>query len=63
MPGFVDLQIHSFASDGTMSVPEILTAARTHGVDLLAISDHNTTQASEALLQSAPEGLCCIPSV
>lgn len=63
MPGYVDMHVHSYASDGTLTVPEIVASAKAHGVDLLAISDHNTTQASRELLQSVPEGLCCVPSV
>ncbi|HML49021.1 MAG TPA: PHP domain-containing protein [Clostridia bacterium] len=63
MSGYVDLHVHSCASDGTMTASEIVESARAHGVDLLAISDHNTAQASRELMQNAPEGLCCIPSV
>ncbi|WP_105616433.1 PHP domain-containing protein [Vallitalea okinawensis] len=40
----VDLHIHSFYSDGTMSPQEIVTKALTKGVGLLAIADHNTLE-------------------
>jgi len=36
-----NLHIHSTASDGTATVPEIAQAAREAGVDVLIISDHN----------------------
>jgi len=41
-----DLHIHSYYSDGTMSPEEILTAALSKGVGLIAISDHNSLEGS-----------------
>lgn len=63
MHGNVDLHIHSCASDGTMTVDEIIENARLAGVGLLAISDHNTVESSRELCRRRPEGLCCIPAV
>ena len=37
-----DLHSHSIASDGTLSPVELVTAARDAGVDVLALTDHDT---------------------
>ncbi len=37
----IDLHIHSNASDGKFSVPEIFAEAKARGIDFLAISDHD----------------------
>lgn len=42
----VDLHIHSFYSDGTMSPEDILDAALKKGVGVLAITDHNMLEGS-----------------
>ncbi|HVL81752.1 MAG TPA: PHP domain-containing protein [Actinomycetota bacterium] len=48
----IDLQAHTTASDGTLSPAEMVAFARDCGVDVLAITDHDTTEgvaeASEA---------------
>lgn len=36
-----NLHIHTTASDGTATVPEIAEAARAAGIDIIVISDHN----------------------
>ncbi|NOR39594.1 MAG: PHP domain-containing protein, partial [Gammaproteobacteria bacterium] len=38
-----DLHSHSLASDGTLSPAELVTAAHAAGVDVLALTDHDTT--------------------
>ena len=42
---FVDLHLHSYYSDGTMSPEEIVRAAVANQVGLLAITDHNVLTA------------------
>lgn len=42
---FVDLHLHSYYSDGTMSPEEIIRAAVANQVGLLAITDHNVLTA------------------
>lgn len=37
-----DLHSHSVHSDGTLTVPELAARARAAGLDLLAVTDHNT---------------------
>jgi 3',5'-nucleoside bisphosphate phosphatase len=60
MPSRVDLHTHTTASDGTMAPAELFDKAVELGVQVLAISDHDTTagyeavQASPALLNPAP---------
>jgi len=57
-PACVDLHIHSTASDGTLTPPEILELA--HGLKLgaIAITDHDTLDGSrQAIAAGIPEGL------
>jgi len=50
-----DLHTHSTASDGTLSPTELVLLAKQNGVDVLALTDHDTTdglqEASEAAKQ------------
>lgn len=39
----IDLHVHSTASDGTFTPPEVVRAARTAGLDVVALTDHDTT--------------------
>lgn len=59
-----DLHIHSTASDGYLSPREIVTLAKSRGIDTIAISDHNSidgiTEASESGEQY---GISVIPAV
>ena len=47
---YVDLHIHSHYSDSTRSPEEIVKKARELGIDLLCVSDHNTTAAYTELI-------------
>ncbi|WP_122088799.1 PHP domain-containing protein [Halalkalicoccus subterraneus] len=38
---YADLHVHTTASDGTMTLPEVPVAARTAGVQVVAITDHD----------------------
>jgi predicted metal-dependent phosphoesterase TrpH len=42
MPPHYDLHSHSIASDGTLSPSELVSAAHDAGVDVLALTDHDT---------------------
>lgn len=44
-----ELHAHSHHSDGLMSVPEVIAAARKYGLDYFALTDHFTTAGWEAL--------------
>lgn len=47
----VDLHVHSYYSDGTMSPKEILMEALNKGVGLLAITDHDILNGSVELMK------------
>lgn len=53
----IDLHTHSTASDGTDSPQELVQAAAAAGVDVLAITDHDTTAGWTAAAAALPEGL------
>ena len=42
LSGFIDLHSHTNESDGTLTPLELITLARTIGLDALAITDHDT---------------------
>lgn len=46
-PAFVDLQVHSTASDGTATPSEVVAAAREAGLAAVAITDHDTIEGLE----------------
>jgi len=56
-----DLHVHTLASDGVLSVGELAQHARRHGLDYLAITDHNQ-MASAASLPRLP-GMSVIPGI
>ena len=59
-----DLHSHSLASDGTLSPAELVTAAHTAGVDVLALTDHDTTDGiAEAADAARQLGLHLVPGV
>lgn len=61
---YVDLHIHSFFSDGTLSPEEIVEQAEHQGVAMISVTDHNQL-AGARRLQSLSSGsdLICIPGV
>lgn len=42
---FADLHVHTFFSDGTSSVPDLLNASKRAGLSCIAITDHDTIAA------------------
>ncbi|MCM3357706.1 PHP domain-containing protein [Psychrobacillus sp. MER TA 171] len=52
---YADLHIHSYYSDSNRSPEEIVKKARELGIDLLCVSDHNTTAAYKELIQLCKE--------
>ncbi len=56
----IDLHTHSTASDGTDTPEQLVRVARTAGLDVLAITDHDTTAGWEAAARARPEGLTLI---
>jgi 3',5'-nucleoside bisphosphate phosphatase len=53
----IDLHAHSTASDGTDSPAELVAAAAAAGVDVLAITDHDTTAGWDEAAAALPAGL------
>lgn len=59
----IDLHAHSNASDGTDSPGELIAAAAAAGLDVVAITDHDTTAGWDEALAAAPPGLTVVPGV
>ncbi|WBB65137.1 PHP domain-containing protein [Micromonospora sp. WMMD812] len=53
----IDLHTHSTASDGTLSPAELVRAAADAGLDVVAITDHDTTAGWAPALTALPPGL------
>jgi predicted metal-dependent phosphoesterase TrpH len=56
-PPLIDLHTHSTASDGTDSPGELVAAAHRAGVDVLAITDHDTTGGWAEAAAALPPGM------
>lgn len=64
MPAHYDLHSHSLASDGSLSPAGLVTAAHAGGVDVLALTDHDTTDGiAEAAHCAGRLGLQLVPGV
>jgi 3',5'-nucleoside bisphosphate phosphatase len=60
----IDLHTHSTASDGLLSPTELIRAAHEAGVNVLALTDHDSTDGvAEAMAAAAPLGIKVIPGV
>lgn len=59
-----DFHIHSTFSDGGLTPKEIITLAKNHNVDILALTDHNCTLGiDEAILAGNKLNITVIPGV
>jgi 3',5'-nucleoside bisphosphate phosphatase len=59
-----DLQSHSTRSDGTLEPAEVVAAAAQAGVELLALSDHDTLAGVEEALRAGAElGVAVVPAI
>jgi len=56
-----DLHVHTLASDGVLSVDELAQHALRHGLDFLAITDHNQMVSADSLPRLP--GLTLIPGI
>jgi 3',5'-nucleoside bisphosphate phosphatase len=56
----IDLHTHSTASDGTLSPAELVRAAAAAGLDVVAITDHDTTGGWTAAIEALPPGLTLV---
>ena len=57
----IDLHTHSSVSDGTESPAELLASARDAGLDVVALTDHDTTAGWSAAEAARPGGLTVVP--
>jgi 3',5'-nucleoside bisphosphate phosphatase len=53
----VDLHCHSTASDGTLTPAQLVVAGAAAGLDVMAITDHDTTGGWAAAAAARPDGL------
>jgi 3',5'-nucleoside bisphosphate phosphatase len=53
----IDLHTHSTVSDGTDTPAELVAAAQAAGIDVLAITDHDTTGGWDAAAAALPPGM------
>jgi 3',5'-nucleoside bisphosphate phosphatase len=56
----IDLHTHSTASDGTLTPAELVAAAGAAGLDIVAITDHDTTAGWAAAVEALPPGLTLV---
>ncbi|MFB7937415.1 PHP domain-containing protein [Streptomyces sp. NPDC056049] len=57
----IDLHSHSTASDGTDTPAELVRNAAAAGLDVVALTDHDTTRGHAEAIAAAPEGLTVVP--
>lgn len=61
---YADLHTHTYHSDGTRSPKEVLDVARKHGIEVVAISDHDNLAAYFEIKAYAGElGITLIPAM
>ncbi|MDX2549327.1 MULTISPECIES: PHP domain-containing protein [Streptomyces] len=56
----IDLHCHSTASDGTDTPAELVRKARATGLDVVALTDHDTTRGHAEAIAALPEGLTLV---
>ncbi|MGW4319075.1 PHP domain-containing protein [Streptomyces sp. NPDC004684] len=56
----IDLHTHSTASDGTDTPAELVRNAAAAGLDVVALTDHDTTRGHAEALAALPEGLTLV---
>ena len=61
--GFVDLHVHTTASDGRLSPTEVVNAAAERGLVAIAITDHDVIWGIDEAAAVAPSGLEIIPGI
>lgn len=57
----IDLHTHSTASDGTTPPGELMAQARAAGLDVIGLTDHDTTAAWAVAAEALPSGLALVP--
>ncbi|MCP9953949.1 PHP domain-containing protein [Actinomadura madurae] len=59
----IDLHSHSDASDGTRPPAEVVRRAREKGLDVLALTDHDTVSGWDEATRALPDGLTLVPGI
>ena len=59
----IDLHTHSSVSDGTETPAELMQTARAAGLDVVALTDHDTTDGWAAARDARPAGLTVVPGM
>jgi predicted metal-dependent phosphoesterase TrpH len=59
----VDLHLHSTASDGSLSPSALVWAARSGGLDVIAVADHDTCAGVHEAMCALPNAMHVIPAV
>jgi 3',5'-nucleoside bisphosphate phosphatase len=59
----IDLHTHSSVSDGTETPPQLLATARRAGLDVIALTDHDTTDGWAEAERTRPPGLTVVPGM
>ena len=59
----IDLHTHSTASDGTDTPAELVRLAAANGLDVVALTDHDTTAGWDEAIAARPPGLTLVPGV
>jgi 3',5'-nucleoside bisphosphate phosphatase len=59
----IDLHTHSSVSDGTETPAELLATARNAGLDVVALTDHDTTDGWAEAERTRPAGLTVVPGM
>ncbi|MEV5310092.1 PHP domain-containing protein [Streptomyces sp. NPDC052610] len=57
----IDLHCHSTASDGTDTPAELVRNAAAAGLDVVALTDHDTTRGYAEAIAALPDGLTLVP--
>jgi predicted metal-dependent phosphoesterase TrpH len=57
----IDLHTHTSASDGTDTPGQLVAAAVAAGLDVVAVTDHDTTRGWAEALETRPAGLTIVP--
>jgi predicted metal-dependent phosphoesterase TrpH len=59
----IDLHTHSSASDGTDPPAEVMERARARGLDVIALTDHDTVGGLDEARAALPPGLTLVPGM
>ncbi|MET9957788.1 PHP domain-containing protein [Streptomyces sp. NPDC006326] len=59
----IDLHAHSTASDGTDSPAELVRNAAAAGLDVVALTDHDTVRGYAEAIAAVPAGLTLVPGI